>query len=376
MDLDPKAPEIEDTTLRTRSGYLVIDAVRSFKVALEQSGAQSAGKSLHYTADLICSGCYELWQKLLWEYILDHVGIASPRIFWFLKRRFQDLDTAWAKLPAEQFYKTVEYQKAIAESLLVLRSCPRRPALKMPKVAPECHNEEWVRGATSTAAPSAAVGRVYRGSHDLMILRRVGDEFAKACSDGATEKAFFWMKWLFEEDARLKKDNGGSLTTMERGPAQWNSKQRSHVGFYISSLLMEIYKDLAAKTGLRMHEEFQAILQLYNYPDKRLTGKRRVDLLCLAIQIVCEVPRWKVPAAPALVKDPVALERAVGHAESFFREVLAFEPPIGDISKEAKKKGPSNTNKPINKKQLKQMSVEEHLAFNNDAIDKYYSMKL
>jgi len=25
---------------------------------------------------------------------------------------------------------------------------------------------------------------------------------------------------------------------------------------------------------------------------------------------------------------------------------------------------------------LKQMSVEEHLAFNNDAIDKYYSMKL
>ena len=162
MDLDPKAPEIEDTTLRTRSGYLVVDAVRSFKVALEQSGAQSAGKSLHYTADLICSGCYELWQKLLWEYVLDHVGIASPRIFWFLKRRFQDLDTAWAKLPAEQFYKTVEYQKAIAESLLVLRSCPRRPALKMPKVAPESHNEEWVRGATSTASPSAAVGRVYR----------------------------------------------------------------------------------------------------------------------------------------------------------------------------------------------------------------------
>jgi hypothetical protein len=184
------------------------------------------------------------------------------------------------------------------------------------------------------------------------------------------------MKWLFEEDARLKKDNGGSLTTMERGPAQWNSKQRSHVGFYLSSLLMEIYKDLVAKTGLRMHEEFQAILQLYNFPDKRLSGKRRIDLLCLAIQIVCEVPRWKVPAAPALVKDPVALERAVGHAESFFREVLAFEPPVGDISKEAKKKGPSNTKKPVNKKLLKQMSVEEHLAFNNDTIDKYYAMKL
>lgn len=377
MEQDPTSPE-EDTTLRTRSGYLVIDAVRSFKVALEQSGATAAGKSLHYTADLICSGCFELWQKLLYEYALDHVGIASPRIFWFLRRRFTDLDTAWAKLPAEQFYKTLEYQKAIGETLLVLRSCPRRPALKMPKVAPECHNEEWVRGATASAPASAAVGRVYRPSHDLPILRRVGDEFAKACADGATEKAFFWMKWLMEEDAKMKKDNGGSLTTMDRGPVQWNSKQRNHVGFYLSSLLLEIYKDLAARSGLRMHEEIQAILQLFQYPDKKLTGKRRIDLLCLAIQICCEVPRWKVPAAPALVKDPVALERAVSHAESFFREVLAFEAPTGDIQKEAKKgatgrvqKGP----KQLSKKQLKQMSLEEHLAFNDAAIEKFLSGK-
>lgn len=372
---DPTAPELEDTTLRTRSGYAVIDAVRSFKVALEQSGAASAGKSLHYTADLICSGCFELWQKILWEYCLDHVGIASPRIFWFLRRRFTDLEAAWAKIPAEQFYKTVEYQKAIVETLLVVRSCPRRPALKMPKVAPECHNDEWVHGATGTAPSSAAVGRVFRGSNDLAILRRVGDEFARHCAEGSTEKAFFWMKWCFEEEARMKKDNGGSLSTMERGPSQWNNKQRSHVGFYIAALLMELYKDLSAKTGMRMNEEFQAILQLYSYPDKKLTAKRRTDLMCLAIQIVCEVPRWKVPAAPSLVKDPVALGRAVAHAESFFREVLTYDPPVGDVAKEAKK-GSSNKGqagqKVLSSKQKKQMSVEDQLAANDAIISKFY----
>jgi Fe-S-cluster containining protein len=80
-------------------------------VALEQSGAVAAGKSMHHSADLICSGCFELWQKILWEYVIDHVGIGSPRIFWFLQHRFSDLEKAWAKLPAEQFYRTVEYQK-------------------------------------------------------------------------------------------------------------------------------------------------------------------------------------------------------------------------------------------------------------------------
>jgi len=379
---DPVAPsssvEEHSLTLRTRSGYLVADALRSFKVSLEQSGATAAGKSLHYTADLVCSGCFPLWQKLLYDYAFDHIGISSPRIFWFLNRRFTDLNTAWEKLPAEQFYKTVEYQKAIAESLLILRSCPRRPALKMPRVPPESHNEEWVRGATGSSPPSAAVGRVFRGSGDLQVLRRVGDEFAKSCADGATEKAFYWMKWLLEEDARLRKDGGGSLSTLERGPPQWTGKrQRSHVSFYIAALLGEIYKELASKHGLRMSEEMTAILQLFSFPNKQISQKRRVDLLCLAIQIVCEVPRWKVPAAPSLVKDPVALERAISHAESFFREVLTYDPPIGDVAKEAKKgTGKVVVAKKLTGKDLKQMNTDEHLAAYNAAIDGFFGGKL
>jgi hypothetical protein len=372
VGLDPTAPDDQiDITLRTRSGYAVADAVRSFKVALEQSGSVAAGKSLHSTADLICSGCYELWKKILWEYCLDHIGIASPRIFWLLRRRFTDLDAAWAKIPSEQFYRNVEYQKAMAECLLIVRSCPRRPALKMPRVSPESHNEEWVRGATSQAPSSAAVGRVFKQSHDLQILRRIGDEFAKACSDGATEKAFWWLKWCFEEDARIKRDTGGSISMCERGPSQWPTKQRTHVGFYLAAILAEIYKELAPKTGLRMGEEFQAILGLYMYPNKQLTQKRRMDLLCLAIQIVCEVPRWKVPAAPALVQDPVALTRAISHAESFFREVLHYDPPVGDVQKEAKKGGAKApaVAKQLSSKQLKQMSVEEHLQAYDAMID-------
>lgn len=378
MDTDPTVGPEEDLMLRTRSGYPVADAVRGFKVALETSGADAAGKSLHYTADLICSGCFQLWQKLLWDYTLDHVGIASPRLFWFLRQRFTALDTAWAKVPSEAFYRNNEYQKAIAECLLVTRSQQRRPALKMPKVAPESHNEEWIK-ASFSAPPSAVVGRVFRGSHDLQILRRVGDEFAKAIADGSTEKALWWLKWCYEEDARLRRDGGGSLSTMDRGPSTCPGKQRSHVSYYLAAILVELYKDLAPKTGLRMQEEIQALLQLFSYPDKRLSQKRRMDLLCLALQILCEAPRWKSPAAPALVKDPVALERAIAHAESFFREVLAYDAPAGDVVKEAKK-GASKSitaggpQKKLSSKQLKQMSVEEHLNAYDAMINSYMGL--
>jgi hypothetical protein len=380
FSLDPQAPEPDDPQmgLRTRSGYIVSDAVRSFKIALEQSGAVAAGKSIHYTADLVCSGCFELWMKLLYEYALDHIGIASPRIFHFLSGRFQDLVAAWAKLPAEQFYKTLDYQKAMAECVLVLRSCPRRPAPKMPRVPAEAHHDEWVRGATSGAPSAAAVAKVWRGTHDLAVVRRVGDEFAKAIADGATEKAMFWLKWLLEEDNRLKKENKGALSTMDRGPSQWPQKSRNGIGFFIAALLTEIYKELAAKSAIRMTEEFQTLLRLYSLPSKLMTQRRRLDLLCLCIQIVSEVPRWKIPAAPALVKDPVALGRATAHAETFFREVLAYEAPTGDLQKEAKKSAGKQTTglKVKDAKKLKQMTVDDQIAANNALIDQFLTGKL
>ena len=366
---------VPEEITRTRSGYPVGEAVRSFKMALEESGAVAAGKSIHYTADLVCSGCFEIWQKMLWEYAIDHVGISSPRIFHFLLSRFTDLQAGIGRIPSENFYKTLDYQKAMAECVLVLRSCPRRPALKMPKVPAESHTDEWIRTTTVGTNPSAVVGRVFNGSYDLQVVKRVGDEFAKACNDGATEKAIFWMKWLFEEDAKLKKEGKGSLSTQERGPASWPNKVRTHIGFFLVNLLTEIYKELAAKQSVRMNEEFKAILQLYLIPRKTISQKRRQDLLCLAIQIVCEVPRWKIPAAPSLVKDPLALERAIGHAESFFREVLAYDPPVGDLPKEAKKPVKIAALKAKTNKQLHQLNVEEHLAAYDAVIDKWLTGK-
>jgi hypothetical protein len=369
--MNQAVPEV----VRTRSGYVIGEAVKSFKSALEESGAVAAGKSIHYTADLVCSGCSEIWQKMLWDYAIDHVGIASPRIFHLLNSRFIDLQAGISRMPSENFYKTQEYQNAMAECVLILRSCPRRPALKMPKVPAESHSDEWIRTTTINTNPTAIVGRVYNGAYDLQVVKRVGDEFIKACNDGATEKAIFWMKWLIEEDARLKKDGKGALSTQDRGPADWPNKFRSNIGFYVSSLLTELYKELAGKQAIRMHEEFKAILHLYCFPKKTISSKRRQDLLCLAIQIICEVPRWKIPAAPSLVKDPVALANAVAHTESFFREVLAYDPPVGDLAKEAKKTNKSTIIKPKSSKQVHQMNVEEHLAAYDAVIDKWLTGK-
>jgi hypothetical protein len=355
-----------DTSIRTRCGYPIIEVIKAFKSVLEQGGAAAAGKSLHYSADLICSGCIELWKKFLFEFAFDHIGVASPRIFVFLDRRFQELDILYARLTSEAFYSAFEAQKKIAECVLIVRSCPRKPPLKMPRVPPETHSNEWVRqsiGPLEITMPTP-LARTYRSGNDLIIVRRIGHEFIKACEQGATEKAFFWIKWLFEEESFLKKETRGSLSSLERGPSEWPSKSRNHIGFFFCDLLLEIYKEYQAKGLIRMNEEFIGILDLYRKVTK-LSGKRRLDCLCLCIQLLCEVPKWKVPAAPSLVSDPVQLERASGHAEQFFREVLVYA-PIGsgsDIVKEAKKAmKPSQEKKKMTTKEKNAQKLEDNFA--------------
>jgi hypothetical protein len=73
------------------------------------------------------------------------------------------------------------------------------------------------------------------------------------------------------------------------------------------------------------------------------------------------------------VKDPVALERAISHAEGFFREVLQFAPPSGDVVKEARRgvKVANPTNKVMTAKQKREMGLNEHLAAYDAAINNF-----
>jgi len=81
---DPQAPdEFVIENIRTRCGYPLKDVLHEFKFNLEQTGSSHAAKCLHYTADLLCSGCLSPWKKFLWDFVFDHVGIGSPRVFLF-----------------------------------------------------------------------------------------------------------------------------------------------------------------------------------------------------------------------------------------------------------------------------------------------------
>jgi hypothetical protein len=148
-----------------------------------------------------------------------------------------------------------------------------------------------------------------------------------AIQEGATERALFWVKWLLEEDAITKKSFGTGLTTIERGPAQLKPAQKTSVGYYIIAVLAEVYKEFAEKGMVRMHEEFQALLDIYRSTDFRITQRKKMDTIAVMIQILTDVPKWKVPAAPSLVPDQTKLQRAVSQSEAFFREVLMLPLP-------------------------------------------------
>jgi hypothetical protein len=311
--------------LRTRSGYKPADCFKAFLAALVESGVVNTGKALHFSTDLVCSGGYGAWIKAIWDFAIEHIGIGSPRIFVYLKKRIGEMDDLVSRLDEDALWKHDEFQTRVCELIFVLKECPLRMRTPWPKVGPETHRDGWLRAVSTNATETAVVKRVFKSSNDLFSLQIVACELLKACSENATEKALFWIRWLLDEDTRLRKENSGAgLSTLDRGPPQLHAKQRTDVGYFILQLFVEAYKEYAAKNMLRMNEEFQVLSELYRQSDKRVGAKGRRDILGLMAQILCEVPRWKVPAAPTLIKDPAALSRAIQQSPNFFKEVLAY----------------------------------------------------
>lgn len=319
--------EDKDPEITSRKGYLLKDLSRAFLQNLGDGGTVASGKLLHFTADMITSGGLILWEKLCWEYAYDHIGVASPRIFHYLSRKFKELREKSVKIPFSSFCTMKEIQQQVAEMVLILQGCPKRTKMKIPTVPTETHeNEDWLRSVLQTT-DKMAVRRVWKRNSDLEPMLHAGNEMVHAITEGASERAMFWAKWLLEEDAIVRKKHGQGLTTAERGPPYLKPAQRLSVGFYLISILAEVYKEFAEKGMVRMHEEFQALLDLYRSGDSKNTQRRRMDTMAVMIQILTDVPKWKVPAAPSLVSDPTKLERMVAQSEIFFREMLMLPLP-------------------------------------------------
>lgn len=353
MDYEEKEPDIV-----SRKGYILKDLARAFQNSLGESGPISTGKLIHYTADMVCSGGLPLWQKLCWDYAYDHIGVASPRIFHYLWRKFREIKEASVKLTFDVFCKNRGIQELITEIVLILQGCPKKTKSKMPSVPTETHeNEDWLRSVLRTT-DKAAVRKVWQRNTDLEQMLHAGNEMVFAITEGATERALFWVKWLIEEDSIVRKRFGQGLTTLERGPPGLKPQQKTSVGYYMINICSEVYKEFAEKGMVRMHEEFQALLDIYRASD---TGqKRKMDTIVLMVQILTDVPRMKVPAAPTLVSDPGSMVRIVSQSESFFREVLAMPLP-------PKLLPPTVTG--LKQKKAKEPTKEEALQKKLDAID-------
>ena len=349
--------------IRTRCGYIPNESLRSFEKAMAQAGVVAAGRALHFGADVACSGGLDSLARSLWEYAICHIGIASPRVFLYLKKRVDELYGMLKVLPDEQAYQTEEFQIRVGELILVLRDAPARTVVAWPKVGPETHVEGWLQ-TVATAPETEVVRRVWKAGGDMDMLRIAGAEVCRAIADGSTEKALFWVKWLFEEEMKVKKEvKGGTLTTVDRGGG--TGKAKSGVGFFLLAVFSEIYKELMAKGVVRMHEEFQTLLDLWRNGDKRVQGGAKKQILTVLTQILCEVPRWKVPAAPPLIKDPVALTTTIRQVPRFFREVLAYDPPQASaaVAKAFRARGK------VDAKTVAKAKKGDHIAAQMDAFD-------
>jgi len=350
MDYDEEQKEPEHVS---RSGYTVQDVVRTFLQTMGETGVIASGKLLHYTADMIGSGGLLLFERLCFEYAFDHIGIASPRIFYYLHHAFQSLREAASKYDLRKFCTLPEVQHKTAEIVLILQGCPKKTKPKYPSIPPTTHlNEEWLRSMLRTT-DKAAVRKVYQRGTDLEPMLHAANEMVFAIVEGATERALFWAKWLQEEDQLTRKHYHSGLSTAERGPPGLKSQaQKTAMGYYLISVLAELYKEFSQKGMVRLHQEFQTLLDLYRSTDAKNTQRRKQDILGLMIQILVDMPRMKVPAAPTLVQDPAMLERMVQQVEPFYREVLFLPIPNKLLPQ---------TVKGIKKKKAKEPTKEDRL---------------
>jgi hypothetical protein len=361
--------EAVETPPLTRSGYVAGEAFRCYEVALSETGAIASGKALHFAADLVCSGGFDLWVRAAYTFSLQNIGLASSRIFVYLRKKIEELDKKARMLPTERFYADQQVQEGIGEVVLVLQLCPKRSKLVWPKVPGEAREEGWLR-TVSQAPETAAVRRVYRHDGDNQSLLWAGCEICASIQEGNSARALFWVRWICDEDARLRRETKGTgLTRVERGPPTMSTKGRTEAGHFVCALLAEIYKEFASKGQIRMHEEFQELIYLWRAGEPRIAARLRRDCLGWMVLALVEVPRLRVPAAPILIQDQTRLSRAVSQTSQFFREVLANPPlPPGKALKLTLSKA---REKKVQNKEQKELTLEDQLNAFDAMIEAY-----
>lgn len=342
---------------KTRMGYDPRELIKVYSQLFLQQGTISTGKIIHLTSDIICSGGYDAWKKFTYNYCFDHVGLASPRIFIYLQKRHQELKGQMDKYPIDLFYALNEIQKVFAEIALVIQCQPRRTKPKVPVVpGHSILNEEWLF-SQKRSTQSTAVDRVFIRTQDGIHRFRAANEMLASCEQGATERALFWLKWCLEEDMAIIKKGEGL------------QKDKNGCSFFLASCMAEAYKDLARQERIRMNEEFQNLLELFRKSEHGLGKKNRVDCLVLMVQILSEVPRWKVPAASPLARDPIFLARVLGQAPLFFKEVLE-KPQVSSLIWKIKGKAAVDGNKKRNGAKEKEETQQDAMSL---AMKEYFA---
>ena len=140
-----KKPKDEKPVIKTRFGYDARECVKSLQEVLSQTGPSATGKALHLSADLICSGGFEIWIRLLWSFVFQHVHLTSLRIFIYLQERTKNLEERLNKLDLEDLYRDPEFQQRASEIILVIQTLPRQSKLIWPKVPDDTHDPVWIQ---------------------------------------------------------------------------------------------------------------------------------------------------------------------------------------------------------------------------------------
>jgi hypothetical protein len=362
----PEKKKVERPVVRTRFGYDARDCVKNLQDVLPQAGPTATGKALHYSADLVCSGGYEIWIRLIWSSVFQNVHLTSLRIFVYLLEKTRILDDTIKSLDMEALYKNPEFQYKIAEVVLVVQTLPRKGKLIWPKVPEETHAPTWFQ-TVPQARESEAVLKVWNLQNDQPIMRIVGNHILQACEEVNIDKALFWLKWLLDEDKRIRNQGAGyTLTTSKRSGSGSVKTDKAEIGYFIAAILAEAYKDLARRNLVRMHEEFQCLLDLWKGKQSRTTSRQKQECLALMIQIISEVPRWKIPAAQPLIKDPILMSRAVQQSVRFFQEVVQKPSVVSVVPKDivgVYKKPPKASDKPTTTEDQMRLMDEMVMAF-------------
>lgn len=289
--------------------------------------------SLHWCAQLLCSGITNpLWEKLLC-FVIKHINIYNPKSCEFLYNR------------TLMWYNITDNNKFTKDNILLLRNHPtirlllcelislitlskKRKLNQLPKIKKEEFIIDVFKSRLSANDNKLIENLIIEG--DPSEMRVAINEFAHHLFNANTSKSLYWLSWIIEWE-KINSKKYGKYECGSRYGDGIDSKYSKDIIWFIWSVINKI-KQL--KNNDNVNKQVTALFSLYKYKFTPSSKSRKLNYIIMAILYFTELIDW---VTPLIDRPEILYQNLLGYDRIFMaikKQQQTMQNPNDQIRKE------------------------------------------